>query len=248
MPKSIDINEAHDICGHKGEALLKKTYERLGVALSGKMNACEGCGFAKAKAKAVSKTTTLKATKPGERLYLDTTGPFSPTLNGHKYWIQVVDDYSRHGFWEFNKTKKGMGIFIRKLVESLRAKDMKTLYLRCDNAGEHLKDMEALCEEFAMSLELTAPHTPQQNGVVERRIVILKQRALAMMIVADLTKKMREVLWCEAVDCANDLENISASSVRDMFPSELMTGSISKIFPMLQPFGRIGYVTIRRKF
>jgi hypothetical protein len=59
---------------------------------------------------------------------------------------------------------------------------------------------------------------------------------------------MRELLWCEAVDCANDLENISASMVLAKFPSELMTGVISKLFPKLQPFGRIGYVSIRQKF
>jgi hypothetical protein len=91
---------------------------------------------------------------------------------------------------------------------------METEHLCCDNAGEHLKEMLALCEEFAMDLELTAPDVPQQNGVVERRFVVLKQRALATMIAADLLKKIWEILWCEAVSCANDLENASASTVR----------------------------------
>jgi hypothetical protein len=86
-----------------------------------------------------------------------------------------------------------------------------------------MKDMLASCDEFAMVLELTAPDTPQMNGVVEQRFVILKQRALAMMASADLVKTVREKLWCEAVDCANDLENISASAVRGLFPGEMMT-------------------------
>jgi hypothetical protein len=94
MPKTLDINDAHDVCAHKGEAMLKKTYKRLGVALTGTLTPCEGCGYAKAKAKPVSKTTTVKATKPGERLFLGTTGPFSPALNGYKFWIQVVE-------WEY---------------------------------------------------------------------------------------------------------------------------------------------------
>ena len=68
------------------------------------------------------------------------------------------------------------------------------------------------------------------------------------MISADLTKKIQNVLWCEAVNCANDLENISANGVRENFPGVIMTGQLSKLFPMLQPFGRIGYVTIRQKF
>jgi hypothetical protein len=107
------------VCGHKGEALLRKTCKRLGVELTGALKPCEGCGCAKAKAKAVSKTTTTKATEPGERLFLDTSGPFTPALNGHKFWIQVVDDFTRHGFCEFNKNKKGMGVFIRKIIVKL---------------------------------------------------------------------------------------------------------------------------------
>jgi hypothetical protein len=94
MPKTIDINEAHDMCGHKGEPLLRKTYKRLGDELTGKLRSCKGCCFAKAKAKLVSKTALTKATKPGERLFLDTTGLFSPTLNGHKFWIQVMDGFT----------------------------------------------------------------------------------------------------------------------------------------------------------
>jgi hypothetical protein len=64
-----------------------------------------------------------------------------------------------------------------------------------------------------MTLEVTAPHIPQQNAVVEWRNVILKQRAGAMMIAANLVKSIQELLWHEAVNCANDLENITASSV-----------------------------------
>jgi hypothetical protein len=82
-----------------------------------------------------------------------------------------------------------------------------TKYLRCNNAQEHLKDMEMLCDEFAMVLELRAPDTPQQNAVIECRFVILKQRALTVLIAEDIVKGIRELLWCEAENCANDLEN-----------------------------------------
>jgi hypothetical protein len=254
LPKTVlDLNKAHDVCGHKGETLLCKTHKRLGVELKGALKPCEGCGCAKAKAKAASKTTTAKAAERGERLFLDTSGPFSPALNGHKFWMQVVDDFMRHGFYEFNKNKKGVGAFVRKIIVKLRAMGMTTEHLRCDNAGVHLKEVLGLCEEFAMVLELTAPDTPQQNGVVEHRFVVLKQQTLAMMIAADLVKKIREILWCilwscEAVNCANDLENIFASAVGGMFPAEMMTAAMSKLNPMLQPFGRIGHVTIRKKF
>ena len=65
MPKTMDINRAHDFSGHKGKALLIKTYKAIGVTLTGELKSSEGCGLAKAKQKAVSKTTSTRATKPG---------------------------------------------------------------------------------------------------------------------------------------------------------------------------------------
>jgi hypothetical protein len=61
-------------------------------------------------------------------------------------------------------------------------------------------------------------------------------------------KTIWEILWCEVVNCANDLENVSASTVRGMFPAEMMTGATCKLHPMLQPFGRIGQVAVQKKF
>jgi hypothetical protein len=119
MPETVDLNEAHDVCGHKGESLLRKTHKRLGVKLTGALKPCEGCGHTKARAKAVSKTATTKAAEPGERLFLNTSGPFTPALNGHKHWMRVADDFTRHGFCEFSKNKKGVGMFIRKIIVKL---------------------------------------------------------------------------------------------------------------------------------
>jgi hypothetical protein len=61
----------------------------------------------------------VKATKPRERLFLDATGPFSPTINGYKFWIQVVENFTQHGFCKLNKNKAVMGVFIRKLIVKL---------------------------------------------------------------------------------------------------------------------------------
>jgi hypothetical protein len=58
MTKNVDINDAHDVCGHKGEALLRKTNKHIGVELTATLKPCAGYGYAKAKAKAGSKTTS----------------------------------------------------------------------------------------------------------------------------------------------------------------------------------------------
>jgi hypothetical protein len=73
--------------------------------------------------------------------------------------------------------------------------------------------MKKVCVKHdGIVLELTAPNTPQMNGVVERRISVLAARANAMMIQAGLDEDTRGILWAEAVDNANDLENITATT------------------------------------
>ena len=43
-------------------------------------------------------------------------------------------------------------------------------FLRTDRGGEFLsKEFTKFCDEHGIKRELTAPYTPQQNGVVERK-------------------------------------------------------------------------------
>jgi hypothetical protein len=235
--------------GHKSEALIKKTLETIGCKVTGTLASCEGCAFAKAKQRAVSKTTSTRAIEPGQRVFLDMSGPFEATTLGNKYTIQVVDDFSRFGLVTFRKKSNDMPKWAREAV-FMKFKNMgyKIEYLRCDNEGENKKPLEGFCNEYGAILELTAPDTPQQNGVVERRIVILQQCANAMLIVANFTKEARSTLWAEAVNMANDLENITANTSKKISPYKLFSTKESKLYSKLIEFGHLGYVTIQRKF
>jgi hypothetical protein len=96
-PKTLDINVAHRLWGHKGKAVMAKTAKNQNVTLKGTLVACEGCGLATASQKAVSQTTNTKAKKICERILIDGTGPFNTTITGNGYWYQVIDDMSRIG-------------------------------------------------------------------------------------------------------------------------------------------------------
>ena len=77
--------------------------------------------------------------------------------------------------------------------------------------------------------EFTAPHTPQQNGVVERRFPTLKNRALAMMKDESLTIEAKRRLWGEAAMMANVLENITLNPSQSKTPYEIFKGKKSRI-------------------
>ena len=44
--------------------------------------------------KKVAKWTQTKASKPGERLYMDISSMKERSLGGSKFWALIVDDYS----------------------------------------------------------------------------------------------------------------------------------------------------------
>ena len=64
--------------------------------------------------------------------------------------------------------------------------------IRLDNSGEN-KSVQKKCDKQNLGIifEITAPGTPQQNSVAERRIPTLMGRARAMLIQAGLEPKYK---------------------------------------------------------
>jgi len=75
--EDIDMNVAYDQWGHHGIRRLQEMARVNGFRLTGDLKPCDACGISKASQTRVSKTTKVKATTPGERMFMDTTGPFS---------------------------------------------------------------------------------------------------------------------------------------------------------------------------
>jgi hypothetical protein len=84
----VNINDAHLILGHVGETLLRKTALHIGWRMNGQLNPCPSCMLCKSTAKRVRQDTIIKASKPGERIFLNITGPLrrpkTATSTGHR--------------------------------------------------------------------------------------------------------------------------------------------------------------------
>jgi Integrase core domain len=195
----------------------------------------------------VPKYTKVEAKAPGERLFMDTTGPFAPTAGGSKYDVKIVDQFSRKTWCARVKQKSQLPGLLHGHLKLLKGRGTPVKYLRCDNAGEHGNELKRVCAEEGVILEMTAPNTPQQNGVVERKIVTDRNRAHDMMEAARLTDEAKILLRAEAEAMAEKLSNISCNSRSYLMPNELF-GEESHLRPEhLVQFGRIGYVTIRKQ-
>ncbi len=244
----IDINLAHAMWGHKSDALLKKIAKNYNMTLIGTMESCEGCGLAMAKRKAIAKTTLVAAKKFGVRLFGDTAGPYTETLGGNKYIFSIVDDFSRYGWIGFGTRKTQFVTFVQSIIELLKGKGHKVTYFRCDNAGENSKAISTVLEKEGITPELTPPHSPEYNGVVEQRLTVLPRRGLASMVSAGLNEETRKIIWAESVSYHNFTENITVSTRRSEASATHFNTDDLKWIPFLQPFGRIGIVTTRQKF
>jgi hypothetical protein len=246
---TIDINEAHELYGHVSDGPLRSLLKQRNYWVVGKRKTCEACAYAKAKAKGVGKTTKLVAEEKGERLFLDISGPYKNTVKGSKFWILIVDDKTRKAWSFFVNRKSDIKKVTNNLVLLLKGATIDVKYLRCDNAGENVKGLGEVCRDHGITLELTAPHTPQTNGVVERKFVTIRDRAQAMMLGAKLDDVFQGKLWAEAVFTATKLHNAvpNRASVGVQSPDELWYGESPKILDHLIQWGRIGFVKNRGK-
>ena len=82
--------------------------------------------------------------------------------------------------------------------------NLKIVNLYCDNGGEYLSnEMKAYCTEKGVSYHLTVPHTPSLNGVSERMVRTITEKARTLIDGAKLSK----LFWGEAVLTATYLIN-----------------------------------------
>ncbi len=172
--KKIDINTFHKMLGHPGKETTIKTSKYYGVIVEGNLDPCDACALSKSKQKNVAKKSEVKATRAGERLFMDTSSIKAKSFGGSKFWLLVVDDYTDMCWCFLLKNKSEMCNKMLELVKDLKSKNRKVNYIRCDNAGKNFKTQSLFKEEgMGVDFEFTGPATPQSNGRVERKFATL---------------------------------------------------------------------------
>ncbi|KAJ9552989.1 hypothetical protein OSB04_017034 [Centaurea solstitialis] len=117
------------------------------------------------------KKTNYKSTNILEVLHGDICGPIDPpTPAGNIYILVLVDDFSRY-MWSFLLKHKNDAADVikrfKKSIENRTGKEIKTFHT--DRGGEFTSnDFNRFWNEEGVARMLTAPYSPQQNGIVER--------------------------------------------------------------------------------
>ncbi|GJU83608.1 retrovirus-related pol polyprotein from transposon TNT 1-94 [Tanacetum coccineum] len=132
---------------------------------------CSACQLGKSKKhthKPKPENTNLEVLNT---LHMDLCGPMRvQTINGKKYILVIVDDYSRFTWVKFLRSKDETPAVVIKFLKQIQVGLNKTVrYVRTDNGTEFVnKDLTDYYERVGIFHQKTVPRTPQQNGVVER--------------------------------------------------------------------------------
>ncbi|GJZ75883.1 retrovirus-related pol polyprotein from transposon TNT 1-94 [Tanacetum coccineum] len=183
---------------------------------------CSACQLGKSK----KHTHTPKAKNTNlevlNTLDMDLCGPMRvQTINGKKYILVIIDDYSRFTWVKFLRSKDETPEFIIKFLKQIQVGLNKTIrYIRTDNGTKFVnKDLIAYYESVGIFHQKIVLRTLHQNDVVERRNHTLVEAARTMLIFS----KASMFLWAEAVATACYTQNQSLIHTRhNKTPYELV--------------------------
>ncbi|GJW74202.1 retrovirus-related pol polyprotein from transposon TNT 1-94 [Tanacetum coccineum] len=119
------------------------------------------------------------------------------SINGKKYVLVIVDDYSRYTWTHFLRSKdETPGVLIDFLTLVQRGLHAQVTTVRTDKGMEFLnKNLHAYFAKEGIRHETSTARTPEQNGVVERRNRTLVEAARTMLSAA----KVPLFFWAEAI-------------------------------------------------
>ena len=250
-PKPFPIELWHQRLGHLNFSDIRKlTGIATGIRICPEINNqdrrfCVSCLEGKMDCQ-YNKQASLRASKKLELIHSDLCGPFpTNSVSGSRYFIIFVDDATRFTWVYFLRTKSSEEVLrvfeqFKALVE--KEADASIRRFQCDNGtGEY---SNRLFTDFLLtdgiSFQPSAPYTQNQNGVSERAIRTIVEKARTML----LNARLSEGFWEEAVRTAVYLKNRSPTKAVDLItPSEAWTGQRPEL-NHLRPFGCDSYAFI----
>ncbi|GJR48717.1 putative ribonuclease H-like domain-containing protein [Tanacetum coccineum] len=203
---------------------------------------CSACQLGKSKKHTHKPKTENTNLEVLNTLHMDLCGPMRvQTINGKKYILVIVDDYSRFTWVKFLRSKDETPAVVIKFLKQIQVGLNKIVrFIRTDNGTEFVnKTLYDHYEKVGIFHQKTVPRTPQQNGVVERRNRTLVEAARTMLIFS----KAPMFLWAEAVATACYTQNRSLIHTRhEKTPYELVHDKKPDI-TFFRVFGALCYPT-----
>jgi len=162
---------------------------------------CEACQKGKQTKSTFKPLNVISTSEALELLHMDLLGPSrTMSLGGNYYDLVIVDDYSRFTWTFFIATKdESYHVFKRFVKVVQNEKNCSISSIKSDlGRGFQNKKFDRFCSKLGIEHNFSAPRTPQQNGVVERKNRSLEELARTMLNETELPK----YFWADVVSTA----------------------------------------------
>nr|GEU61190.1 hypothetical protein [Tanacetum cinerariifolium] len=141
-------------------------------------------------------------------LHMDLCGPMRiASINGKRYVLVIVDDYSRYTWVHFLRSKdEALKVIIKFLKRITVLLQSPVIIIKTNNCTEFKNHvLKEYFDTVGISHQLSSVRTPQQNGVVVRRNRTLVEAVRTMLIFS----RAPLFLWAEAIATAHFTQNRS---------------------------------------
>jgi transposase InsO family protein len=206
---------------------------------------CAACQAGKQVGSTHQSKNVMTTTRPLELLHMDLFGSISYlSIGGSKYVLVILDDFSRFTWVFFLQDKyETQGTLKRFLRRAQNEFELKVKKIRNDNGSEFKNlQVEEYLEEEGIKHEFSAPYTPQQNGVVERKNMTLIDMARTMLG----EYKTPERFWLKAMNTTcHAINRLYLHRLLKKTSYELLTGNKPNV-SYFRVFGSKCYILVKK--
>ncbi|KFK44388.1 hypothetical protein AALP_AA1G251100, partial [Arabis alpina] len=237
----------HSRLGHPSSLIFNNIVSRFSIPISKQSSqplSCSDCFINKTHKIPFSKST-ITSSKPLEYIYSDVWSSPILSLENFKYYLIFVDHYTRYTWLYPLKLKsqvKDTFIAFKSLVENRFQTRIGTLY--SDNGGEYIA-LRGFLSTHGISHFTSPPHTPEHNGLSERKHRHIVEMGLTLLSTASVPKKYWSFAFATAVDLINRLPTPllhMQSPFQKLFGTDPNYDKLrvfgSACYPWLRPYNR----------
>lgn len=219
------LHHWHRMFGHRDPEAIKTMHagnliDGMKLVDCGQRVQCETCMEAKSTRLPFPKQSKSKTKAVLDLIHTDVCGPMQTESFGKKrYVLTFIDDYSKYSEIYFLHKKSETEDKLKEFVAMVKTKfGRKPGIIRSDRGGEYIgNNVKRYLGEMGIQTQFTAPYSPQQNGVAERKNRSLMEMARCMLTDSGLPKS----LWAEAVNTANYIQNRTITKGAQSIPYQL---------------------------
>ncbi|CAN1346603.1 Retrovirus-related Pol polyprotein from transposon TNT 1-94 [Linum perenne] len=153
---------------------------------------CPACVQGKQTKTSFKSLNVFASKQPLELLHFDLFGPSNVrSLGGKHFALVIVDDFSRFTWVFFLARKNESSFLLENFIRQISlTSGLPVKTLRSDHGGEFISTtFISFCELTGIKHTFSAPRTPQQNGVVERKNRALLDLSRTMLLDHNTSKR-----------------------------------------------------------